>query len=185
MACDAVIVDNFGVSQAVTARLLQLGHRRIGIVSPPLARIQPRIRRVEGCREALAGHGVELPSGFLVEVDFHTDSGAQATAKVLSRRFPPTALFVLNTFLAMGALEEVQSRKLRMPEELSFVMFDDPEWATLLRPKISVVQQPTHEIGRIAGRLLMERINQPEKPFESVRLAAEFIERDSNGPCKV
>jgi LacI family transcriptional regulator, galactose operon repressor len=182
--CDTVVVDNSGVSERVMNKLLELGHRQIGIITPPPANIPPRIDRIEGCRSAMSAHGLKLASDLLVEVDFHKDSGAAVTAKLLSRRLPPTALFVLNTFLAAGAIAELETRKLRLPEQMSFVMFDDPEWATLLRPKVSVVRQPVHEIGYIAARLLMERINQPEKPFESVRLAAKFIERESIVICK-
>ncbi len=184
LSSDVVDVDNFAAAERVVERLLVLGHRRIGIITPTLDHIGSRVFRIEGCRRAMTAHGLDLTSGLLVEVDFHKDSGAKATAKLLSRRFPPTALFVLNTFLAMGALEELQNRKLRMPEQLSFVMVDDPEWAKLMKPKISVVQQPIPEIGRIAARLLMERISQPGKAYESVRLAAEFIERESTGPPK-
>ncbi len=184
LGCDVVVVDNFGICQSVINRLLKLGHERIGILTPPLDGIEPRIDRVKGCRKALRACGRDLPPGLLVEVDFHRDSGAETTARLLSLPSPPTALFVLNTFLAVGSLREIEERKLRLPGDLSFVMFDDPEWSELLRPQISAVRQPIYEIGSAAGRLVMERIKRPEKAFENIRLEARLIERESVGECK-
>jgi LacI family transcriptional regulator len=174
-----VIVDNISICERVINRLVALGHNRIGILTPPLASITSRIDRVEGCRRALRDHGHELPPNLLVEVDFHKDSGEAATAKLLSQPSPPTALFVLNTFLAVGALKELEKKKGKALDEISFVMFDDPEWAELLSPRLTAVQQPIRDIGRAAARLVMERINQPEKAFENIRLEARLVERES------
>jgi LacI family transcriptional regulator len=92
------------------------------------------------------------------------ESGCQAVHELLSLEDPPTALFVTNTFLAVGALEAIRTRGVRMPEELSFVMFDDPDWARLLTPAITAVRQPTAEIGARAFALLEERMRRVPEP---------------------
>jgi len=69
--------------------------------------------------------------------------------------------------------------KLEIPKDLSFAMFDDPDWSLLFQPPISAVRQPSYEIGKTAARLAIDRIHQRDKPCERILLNAEFIERGS------
>lgn len=179
LAADTVVVDNATICERVMNRLFQLGHRRIGIISPPLNHIEPRIERVQGCRKAAHQHDVELAPELIVQADFHGDAAVEPIRRLLTLKTRPTALFVLNTFLAVTTLKVLRECGLRLPQDVSFVMFDDPEWSEVVQPKISAVRQPTYEIGRIAARLVLERIERKTKPVERICLNAEFVERES------
>ena len=86
--------------------------------------------------------------------DFKEDGGYAATRTLLGARKRPDALFVANNLMTLGALRAVQEAGLRVPEDLLLVGFDDAPWTTLVSPQLTVVAQPTHEIGRQAARLL-------------------------------
>jgi len=181
LSCDSVVIDNAGICQKVMERLIGLGHRRIGVITPPLDHIEPRLDRVQGCRKALRKHGMELAPELIREVNFHAETAASEIRGLLALKPAPTALFVLNTFLAIRALEELDKLRVRIPDDLSFVMFDDPDWSEIVKPKIGAVRQPTYEIGKTAARLLLERIERSGKREEMVRMQAQFIERESTG----
>lgn len=179
LRCDTVVIDNVGIAQQVVDHLLAMGHRRIGFVTPRLGSVQPRRDRIEGARRSLAEHGRELDPALIAEADSDIDSGATATAGLLRLPDPPTAIFALNTFQAIGCLKYLQDSGYSLPGRLSFVMFDDQPWTDLMRPRISAVTQPAYEIGARAADLLTERMENPSKAIETVLLNADYIERES------
>ena len=182
---DTVVVDNVGITRDVVSKLTQMGHNRIGFITPSLGSIQPRLDRIEGSRMALRERNLTLDPALLIETASDIESGSEAAARLLLLASPPTALFVLNTFQAIGALQRLQELGTTIPDQLSFVMFDDQKWAELIRPRISTVIQPAYEIGHRAGSLVIERIANTGKTIETVLLKAEYIERESVGASPV
>jgi LacI family fructose operon transcriptional repressor len=180
---DSVLVANVkGAFQAVE-HLLRLGHQRIGMVS---MRIIPtgRERRV-GYLRALRKYGVRSSSRLIRLGLAKPEGGYECARKLIQLEPRPTALFVDNNMMMLGALEAIRESGLRVPEELSVVGFDDMPWAKLLHPPLTVVAQPTHELGRQAVESLLERLDQPDKPVSHVQLMPELIIRESTGAaCK-
>lgn len=80
------------------------------------------------------------------------------TAALLDLPVPPTALFVTNNLMTIGAMRTVLDRGLRCPEDIALIGFDDFEWASVFRPRLTTVRQPVYEIGETATRLLVDRI---------------------------
>jgi DNA-binding LacI/PurR family transcriptional regulator len=176
LSCDSVTVDNRGICVRIIDRLIELGHRYVAVVTPPCGDIGPRIDRVEGCRAALIRQGLDLPPDLLVEIGASARIVTEAVQHLVSRTPRPTALFVLNTLLAVGLMRELRRRAALA--DYAVVTYDDPDWCELLTPAVSAVRQPTYEIGRLVARLATERIEAPDRPYERVLLDAEFIERD-------
>jgi DNA-binding LacI/PurR family transcriptional regulator len=109
-------------------------------------------------------------------------SGGQACAQHLLGQAPRiTALFVANNLMTLGALVAIRERGLRIPADISIVGFDDMPWVPLLQVPLTVVAQPTYEMGQKAAELLLERIEQPRKPVSTVELKTTLIIRQSSG----
>ncbi|MEM7344182.1 MAG: substrate-binding domain-containing protein [Chloroflexota bacterium] len=90
----------------------------------------------------------------------------------------PTAIFVTNNQMTLGALHALKERGLRCPQDISVISFDDHDWASLFSPAITVIRQPTYELGRTAAELLMKLIN--KEAFEPIApLPVELIIRES------
>ena len=109
------------------------------------------------------------------------DDGFQTTMKLLELPEPPDAIFTSNSLLAAGALRAIRETKKRIPEEVGFASFDETTWARLVVPSLTVIQQPTYEIGRTATELLLKRIQDPTRSHREVILKAKLITRQSCG----
>ena len=81
----------------------------------------------------------------------------------------------------MGALRAIEERGLRIPDDLAFVTFDEPAYASLFRPQLTAVVQPAFEVGREAMRMLIHRIDEPEAPARTVRIRPTIVHRTSCG----
>ena len=94
---------------------------------------------------------------------------------------PPTAVVSGNNFMTIGLLRAINERGLSVPDDLALVGFDDFEWADLFHPRLTVIRQPTTELGSRAVELLLSRLEDPSRPVRTERLDANFIHRDSCG----
>jgi LacI family transcriptional regulator len=102
--------------------------------------------------------------------------------QLLTRGQRPTAIFCTNNMMALGALAAIQEIGLACPDEVSLLGFDDFYWATLLRPRLTVVRQPAREIGMIAARLLIDHIEGRVSVPTPAVLKTQLIVRDSCCP---
>ncbi len=177
---DTVTVDNRqGVYDAIDL-LIRLGHRRIGFISG-LPYHSTSIERRQGYEHALAAHGLALDEELICIGDSREESGRMLTGKLLNMTQPPTALFTSNNLMTLGALEAIQTRGLSIPDDVAIIGFDDISWATLLNPPLTVVRQPSYEIGRRAADMLFHRIAEPQRPSALTVLKTKLVVRGSCG----
>jgi DNA-binding LacI/PurR family transcriptional regulator len=166
-----------GAHQATT-HLLELGHRRIGVITGPSAGLATR-RRLMGYHSALVAAGVMPDPALEAESDFMIDGGIEQAARLLDLPDPPTAIFAFNDSMAVGALQVAHSRGLRVPEDISIVGFDDTIEAEVAYPKLTTVRQPLKELGSMAVGLLFRLLaGQWSEPLH-VELATRLVERAS------
>ncbi|HEY6792037.1 MAG TPA: LacI family DNA-binding transcriptional regulator [Trebonia sp.] len=166
-----------GATQA-TRHLLELGHRRIGVVGGPEGWVATE-ERLRGYHAALAGSGV-LPDPALVQYsNFRIDGGHEAAARLLELPDPPTAIFTFNDSMAIGALRAVSAHGLRVPADVSVVGFDDTIEAAIASPALTTVRQPLAELGRTAVSLLLRQIENRRLEPLRVELATRLVLRDS------
>ena len=179
---DAVLVDNAGGSRLAAEHFLDLGHRRIAIVNGTLHSTPGRQRR-EGFLETLKSHGVEPPEAYQEHGDFREEGGYQAVLRLLALEHPPTAVYITNNLMTMGALRALHDIGVRVPGQLSVVGFDDLPLASLLLPPLTVVDRPTEDQGALAMRLLLRRLhdNQDSMPRRIV-LETKLLVRGSTAP---
>jgi LacI family transcriptional regulator len=108
--------------------------------------------------------------------------GYQSALALLDQKPRPTAILVINDLLSIGALRAIKERGLRIPEDISIAGFDDIDMSGYLIPSLTTLHVNAEDIGRVAVRLILERIADPEKPAEHVFLPAQLVVRESTGP---
>ncbi len=181
---DIVGVDNRAGMRLIAEHLVELGHRRIAMISGPLDKASGYERDL-GLRDALSDLELALED-FLVRFgDFRTSSGREGAREPLSLRSFPTALVTDNNQMTLGALLTISEMGLGVPGDVSVVGFDDPEWAPLTGPPLTTVAQPTYEMGVRAARMLLDRM-ETEPGGESRKLLLEpwLVVRESTAPAK-
>jgi DNA-binding LacI/PurR family transcriptional regulator len=181
MQYDSVMINNSSASEAAVSLLLDRGHRRIGFISGPLDRTTGS-ERMAGYRRALETRGIAVDDDLIRIGDFTSESGNQLALDLLERA-SMDALYVANTDMAGGAFRALKHNKVRVPDDLALVIFDDPDWATMVAPEITAVRQPVYSIGSTAADLLFKRILEAENYLDKepvrVTLEATLVERES------
>lgn len=179
----SVDIDNRRGGCEAVAHLTQQGHRRVATITGPLEWNAAQAR-LEGYRDALGDAGI-VESSSLVQAcpDWGPESGRTAAAQLLDRGEDFTALFAQSDLLAVGAMAELRSRGIRVPEEVSIVGFDDIPVASFLQPPLTTMRQPIRELGEVAARLIIEAIGRhgAEAEVEQRRLLlpARLVSRGS------
>lgn len=166
-----------GMREAV-GHLLDLGHRRIGLI---LGRpVRPARERLRGLEDAYADRG--LPRDYDVcEGVLSAEHGRRATVRLLDAPEPPTAIVMGGNQLVLGTLQELRARSLTVGADVSLVGCDSISTTELYDPPIAVIRRDTAELGRRAAELLLRRLDGAAAP-ESVTLPTEFVPRASCAP---
>ena len=180
---DAVVVDNEHGAFMAVSHLAELGHRRIGGIVASVNLSTSREREA-GYRRALAEHGLPEDDALIRSGEPRAEAGHELALELLQSDAPPTALFVGNNVMTMGALTALRERGLEIPTDVSIVTFDDPPWASLVTPPLTSVRQPTYEIGRTAADLLLRRVESPDLDGEVRVLPTELVVRASCAPAR-
>jgi DNA-binding LacI/PurR family transcriptional regulator len=175
---DRVLVNNIDATFEIVSHLIADGHGRIGAVIGISDSTTGR-ERMEGYVRALNAHGIERRPELTIQALPKENQGYQATLKLLELPEPPTAIFTGNNLLTVGALKAIQARNLTIPEHVALAGFDEMRWASLLKPGLTVIEQPTYELGRTAADLLLKRIEDPARPTREVILRGKLIVRQS------
>ncbi len=179
----SVVAANQEGGYEATKHLINLGHRRIGIITGWMDMISAR-QRLEGYEAALADHGIPYDPNLVFVSDFSQPGGFNGASYFLEMVAPPTAVFASNDISAMGVYDAARMYGLNIPGDLSVVGFDDIPLAAVSSPKLTTVRQPLQEMGRVATQLLLDWINAPEEKPRSIVLPTELIFRESTAsPC--
>jgi len=177
---DAVTIDNVGGAFLAVKHLIDLGCQRIGMIggSPHLSTGR---ERYEGYRKAHSAAGLKVDERLIKVGNFRTDGGYRLAQELLDASAPPQALFVANNLMTLGALRALRERGVRLPEDMALVGFDDMPWASELCPPLTVVSQPTYEMGQETVLLLVRRLAHPDAPARTVTLQPRLVIRESCG----
>lgn len=154
---DMVLVENFQAAKKTVQYLIDMGHRKIGILIGSRETYTSR-RRMDGYREALMENGIPIRESWIATADFTVQGGYESTKRLLKEKEPITALFATNYEMTLGALLALNEKGISIPEQISLIGFDNPDLAKAMRPKLTLVSQPIEEIGKSAAKLLLERM---------------------------
>jgi LacI family transcriptional regulator len=177
---DQVCAENTEPVAGLVTHLAGLGHRRIGLVAG-LRGLSTTAERIAGYRQGLTTARLPYDDHLVVHGDSESAGAERATAALLSLSAPPTALVTANNAMTIGALRALRERGLSVPDDLALCCFDDFAWADLFSPRLTAIAQPSREIGAQAVRVLLERLDRPDRPARTVRLDCTFMHRTSCG----
>lgn len=174
-----VVSDNVGGARQATEHLIENGHRRI-VCLQGLRGTSPNEDRLRGYREALHDRQIPMDETLIVGDSFGEQNGYVTTKLLLraSRRF--TAVFALSNLISLGAIRALAEEGLRVPDDVSLISFDDQPYSAYLAAPMTVVSQRSAEMGKIAVKLLFDRIQQPDHAIGGgVLLPTDLVVRRS------
>ena len=175
---DVIQSENFDASYKATKYLMDMGHRKIGIIATSnFSTVQERIK---GYKAAFANAGIEYDESLIASVDELSDKMSRKVCHEFLEEHPDiTALYILNNSLCSGVLLDLKERQMKIPQDISLLVWDDEEYNELL--DITTIEKPITEIGKQATRRLFELIGEPEETtdFECKKLDPELIIRKS------
>ena len=174
---------NWSGGLAATRHLIELGHRRIAMVSGPQEMLCSRAR-LSGYRSALEEAGIPFDPTLIDAGEFHYEDGVAAGTRLLGRADRPTAIFAGNDLQAFGVYEAARLRGLVVPDDVSVVGYDDVPSASWMGPKLTTVRQPLIEMAEQATRLVLALRDDPLRKLVRIDLATSLVVRASTAPPK-
>jgi LacI family transcriptional regulator, galactose operon repressor len=180
-----ITLDQRCAATLALQHLVSLGHRRIAVMRglPASPDAEDRWRAI--C-QAARDLGLEIPPELTIQIDSDDSSprlGYPYAMELLARKQPFTALFAFNDISAIGATLAFHEAGLRVPDDISVVGFDDIQGAAFHRPSLTTVRQPLRQMGEIAAKILIERIEGRKDYPEEIAVRPELVVRESTGPA--
>lgn len=189
-----VSIDHIAASRSAVEHLIDLGHRRIAIVTEAAGArgglleadgdaqaLPPSHQRLLGYIQALDAHGIAVDADLVLESAYDPDSARASVAAALATT-DFTALYCTDSVLTLGAYMHIVDDEIPLPTAFSFLGFDDQQWTTLVRPAVTVVDQPRYRLGAAAANLVIARIRDLTGVPTDLRLEAQLITRASTSP---
>lgn len=178
---DAVGSDTEAGADELLSHLLNIGHRRIGLIAG-YSRRGKGYTRYHTYVMFHARRHLPLDESLVIATQFTEQAGFDATIKLLTRQDAPSAIFAANDLLAIGALKAARSLNKRVPEDVSIVGMDDIDAAAITSPPLTTVAKPKYEIGTKAAALLIERLHGAENDPHHFKLPCRLIVRGTTAP---
>ena len=192
--CDSVTYNFFEAGKLAAGYLIENGHKDIAFLVPSFDR-QSRVARLEGMKAAMAEAGLSFDTSrlFMLEeeapeikeddrMDTRSDGlrdGAELAQAFLKSGCPATAVVAVNDIIALGVIHEFISNGVSVPGDISVLGFDNINISEMSNPALTTITQPSVEMGRIATRLLIDRINGEIRTSSNIVLGPSLVERES------
>ena len=177
----AVGSANWNGGMAAARHLLELGHRRIGVIGGPPDLLCSRAR-LDGYRAAMDMAGIPVDRALIRSGDFHVEGGYENGRALLRLPQPPTAVFAGSDLQALGLYEAARELGVRIPEDLSVVGYDDLPVARWVGPPLTTVHQPLAEMAEMAARMVITMSRGGEPVTRRLDLATSLVVRQSTAP---
>lgn len=178
---DSITSDMRSGADAMMDHLLALGHRRIAFVNG-VARGQLTEHRQSAYRSKLASANIALDDRLFVNCGHTMDSAYEAVSHLLDLADPPTAIWTINDFLAVGARRAIYDRGLRIPNDVALAGFDGTALAAQMAPPLTSVYIQGREIGKLSAQMLLNRVEEPGADPVAVVMDTRLLTRASTDP---
>lgn len=177
--CDTVLVDNLNAAYNAIEQLIILGHKRIGIICGP-DEIYTAQERLKGYERVHEDYNMSIDSSLVKKGDYQVESGYRLLSELIKMEEPPTAILVTNYEMTLGALMAVNEGNVKIPDDISFIGFDNLQLSKVVKPPLSIVIQPVQQIGEVAANTILKRLKGDTSNFPSmIRLKTELIMKES------
>ena len=178
---DTIVFEDFDGSQAAAQHLISLGHRRIAYIGGDV-KYNSNLDRWQGYLNAIRGAGLPVEESLIKLGTLRSTWGAIAADELLHLPSPPTAIFVASNAIMAGVMRILQQNRIRVPEDISLICFDDLDWFSFFNPPISAVATSYQRLAEAAVELLLRRIENESgtgrQPVE-IRIGYELVIRRS------
>ncbi|MDX9923516.1 MAG: LacI family DNA-binding transcriptional regulator [Ignavibacteriaceae bacterium] len=176
---NCIVVDNYRGAYEATECLVRYGHERIAIIQG-LQNTYTNNERVRGYKDALADNGIRIDESYIVGNDFRRENGYISTKMLLKMENPPTAIFAFSDLITLGMLQAISEEKVRIPDDVSIISFDEIDFAPYLFSPLTVVVQPRELIGEAAVKLLIEEMRSKNRSGKrKILLESKLVIRES------
>ncbi len=176
---DVVLVDNAHASFRAVEHLIHANHRKISTLAGPRHSYVAQ-ERLRGGMEAMQTYDIPVQEEWIKFADFTKEGGYAAVKQLFSSSKRPSAIFSSNYHMTLGAVIALNELQINIPEEISFIGFDRFTALELIKPPLTVIEQPLELIGKTAGELILKRIRDDVSDFpQTVELRTKMLIRDS------
>jgi LacI family transcriptional regulator len=176
---DCILLDNTKATYDATKMFIAMGHKRIGLITgdPQLSTTSDRI---QGYKKALQENNMNLEESLIKTGNFSHESGYELTREAVIKD-NATALFFASDLMTIGGLTFLREAKIDVPEKVSLISCNNFKWTEVTNPPLSVVEQPSYEVGKKAAEVLLSRIRHAgdEGKFQEYRIPTKIILRQS------
>ncbi|WP_108485015.1 LacI family DNA-binding transcriptional regulator [Oceaniglobus ichthyenteri] len=173
--------DNVAAMQKMADAVIDLGHKRLALISADTSTNDRASGRLTGIRNALKSAGLDPKDLQMVTTTYGIEQGAVAFATLMQSTPRPTAVFCGNDVLAVGALRRAHEMGIKVPADVSITGFDDMQLAQITIPALTSVHVPHREMGRQSALALVGLLKD-DKPLKSIELGTSLVMRDTLAP---
>ena len=177
---NSVLADDRHGARLAVEHLVKLGHRRIAFINGPHDWNSSK-DRLAGYRDILEKYEIPYDPSLVEEGTWEVQSGYPIAKKFLGMSDRPTAIFAANDLMALGSIYAVQDAGLNVPKDIAVVGYDDRDIASCSRPTITTVCPPSFEMGKLAARLMVDRLENQIEIKDPIRVQGKLIVRESCG----
>nr|WP_306220289.1 substrate-binding domain-containing protein [Cohnella sp. WQ 127256] len=175
----SIIIDDYKAAYEATKYLIDLGHEEIGFIGGDMRDITSGQNRYSGYRNALSDNKIKIVYENIRFGDYKVQSGYDQMKDLLSNKQPPTAVFAVSDDMAVGAMNCIRDQNLSVPDDISIIGFDGSQLTELVRPKLTSMEQPIQEMGKVTMAALLKQISHKEAPSEDIILEHKLVVRES------
>ncbi len=172
---DTVLVKNMDAVHTAVSKLIERGHRRIGLISGPRAVFTAKERQI-GYLKALSDHNIIYNDELIVSGPNIFATGYQGCEQLLSLPERPTAIVTTNYDITIGAFTALRDMGVRISEDIDLIGFDCVDVCAMMKPPLPVVYQPETDIGQLAGEYMIERLQGYDGEARITRLSCQLLQ---------
>ncbi len=180
----SVSIDNYKAAYELTHYLLEKGHQKIALIRNSIDVDAFGLEQYKGYKQALMEYGIEVNKNYVRYGDFSIENSYQIVKNFITENDVPTAIFATSDVMAIGAINALKDNDFHVPKDVSVVGFNDIRFASIYRPKLTVIHQPLFNIGTVAVKMIIDRINGVKSGDNIVILPHNLIERESSAEKK-
>jgi LacI family transcriptional regulator len=180
---DKIVVDDFAGAFKVTQHLIDQGYKRIGHLAGP-QNLTTYLDRKNGYIDALRKNGIAYDESLIIVNTLTIDEGVPAVQQLMSLPKPPDAIFCGNDTTALSVMIYLRDKGIRIPEDVGIVGFSNEPFSKVVSPAISTIAQPGFAMGQKAAELIIRKIENKERTYQTIVLPTELIIRESSSRKK-
>ena len=181
--CDAVLLDNYEAGYVVTRHLIGMGHSRIGFILGQAESIATT-QRYSGFQQAMKNYGLKVDPAHILQGDLTMETGLRLANAFAALSDRPSAMVVSNDLTAHGFMSGCMNLGISVPEQLSIVSFDNISFSSIGTITLTSIDPSAKRMARTAARLMIERVEHPERATERIVIKPVLMERKSSGPYR-